>query len=210
MRRNSIVNTFIFDIDGTLIDSVGMYISGLQKTLRRYGKEYTREELAFTNGIPATESLPQLGFTDEEIPEIFDQWAKDSATFADTVDYFPGVIEILEKLHGRAKLGIVTSKDQGQFAEDDARFNFSQYVDTIVVAGDAKRNKPFSDPIELAMERLDADRGSTVFVGDTPADSQASKAADVPFALATWTNPVSPELEPVAYALKTPEDLLTL
>jgi len=204
------MQTFIFDIDGTLIDSVGMYLSGLQKTLHRYGKDYAKEDLTFTNGIPATESLPQLGFTDEEIPEIFDQWTQDSAEFADEVAFFPGVEDVLAQLRQHGKLGIVTSKDNKQFAADDATFNFRDLVDTVVVAGDAKRNKPFGDPVLLAMERLGGTPDNTVFVGDTIADAQAAHNANVPFALATWTTPVSAELEPIAYALQKPADLLHL
>ncbi|KRM71902.1 HAD family hydrolase [Lacticaseibacillus brantae] len=204
------MQTYIFDIDGTLIDSVGMYLDGLQKTLRRYGKDYAKEDLTFTNGIPATESLPELGFTSEEIPEVFDQWSQDSAQFADEVDYFPGVKDVLVQLHQHSKLGIVTSKDAQQFAEDDAVFHFSDLVDTVVVAGDAKRNKPFGDPIVLAMERLGGSPENTVFVGDTIADAQAAHDAEVPFALATWTTPVNPAFEPIAYPLDTPADLLKL
>ena len=49
-----------------------------------------------------------------------------------------------------------------------------------------------------------------VYIGDTVTDSHAAKDAQVPFALATWTNQPSDDLQPIAYALKTPADLLTL
>ncbi|WP_246287475.1 HAD family hydrolase [Lacticaseibacillus absianus] len=203
------MNTFIFDIDGTLIDSVTMYLAGLQRTMRRHGQDYTQDQLRFSNGIPSSDTMTRLGFTEDAVDAAIREWTEDSLAFAATVDWFPGMQDTLANLRaGGAKLGIVTSKNADQYALDVTRFGFATAVDTAVVAHDAPRNKPFGDPIELAMTRLGSDPHRTVYVGDTRTDALAAQAAGVPFALCTWTTPHLDE--PVAYPLQRPTDLLAL
>ena len=75
------MNTFIFDIDGTLLDNVEAYLYGLQKTLRRHGREVPIHELTWTNGRAGVDSLAELGFSAAEIPEVHEQWREDSKEF---------------------------------------------------------------------------------------------------------------------------------
>ncbi|WP_125709586.1 HAD family hydrolase [Lacticaseibacillus porcinae] len=205
------MSAFIFDIDGTLIDSVAMYLKGLQDTMRRYDRDYTLEELTFSNGIPSQDTAKHLGFSGDAATEMINQWIADSKVYAPAVDWIAGMPETLSALRDAGhKIGIVTSKAAPEFAIDDQRYHFSDYIDTAVLAHDAKRNKPFGDPILLALDRLGETTANAVYIGDTVTDSHAAKDAQVPFALATWTNQPSDELQPIAYALKTPSDLLTL
>jgi pyrophosphatase PpaX len=205
------MSAYIFDIDGTLIDSVAMYLKGLQDTMHRYDRDYTLDELTFSNGIPSQDTARRLGFEGVAATEMITQWIADSKVYAPAVDWIAGMPDALTKLRDAGnKIGIVTSKAAPEFAIDDARYHFSDYTDTAVLAHDAKRNKPFGDPILLALERLGETTETAVYIGDTITDSRAAKDAQVPFALATWTNQPSEEFQPIAYALKTPADLLTL
>ncbi|WP_461214251.1 HAD family hydrolase [Lacticaseibacillus sp. GG6-2] len=205
------MSTFIFDIDGTLIDSVPAYLKGLQKTMRRHGREYALEELTFSNGIPSTETAAHLGFTGDAAQALIDEWIEDSKPFSAAVDWIPGMPETMQALRQKGhRLGIVTSKDAAEFDLDNAKYHFTDYVDTRIVAHDAKRNKPYADPILLALDRLDGQLQDAVYIGDTKTDSLAAQNAGVRFALATWTSKPTADLEPIAYALKKPEDLLTL
>ncbi|WP_225046760.1 HAD family hydrolase [Lacticaseibacillus kribbianus] len=203
------MTTLIFDIDGTLIDSVSMYLLGLQETMRRYDREYAIEDLRFSNGIPSSDTAARLGFTGAAADAMVAQWTADSQTHAGDVKWIPGLEKVMGELVARGTaMGVVTSKDTKQYAVDEARFGFDRFFQTAVRAHDAKRNKPFGDPIELAMQRLNVTRDTTVYVGDTATDAQAAVAAGVPFALCTWTT--QDLAEPVAHYLKTPADLLML
>lgn len=204
------MNTFIFDIDGTLLDNVEAYLYGLQKTLRRHGREVPIHELTWTNGRAGVDSLAELGFSAAEIPEVHEQWREDSKEFLTDIAWFPGMQHALNQLKQTYKLGLVTSKDKTQFIEEDKKFHFSPYFDAIVVAGEAKRNKPFGDPITLARERLGSEPASTIYIGDTPTDAQAAADAKVAFALAGWTTPPSNEVMPRVAVLQQTSDLLTL
>lgn len=205
------MSTFIFDIDGTLINSPMMYLRGLQDALAKRGRQVEIADLTFSNGIPSSETAQRLGYSDAAAKALVQDWVEDSKAYAASVNWIPGMTDTLRQLRQAGhRLGIVTSKAAAEFAPDDEKFGFSQYVDTCVLAHDAKRNKPFGDPITLALERLHGSVDHAVYVGDTITDSQAAKDAGVPFALATWTTAPSGELAPIAYALNQPQDLLQL
>ncbi len=205
------MSTFIFDIDGTLIDSVPAYLKGLQQTMRRHGREYALEELTFSNGIPSTATAAHLGFSGADAQALIAEWIEDSKPFTAQVDWIAGMPATLAALHQAGhKLGIVTSKSAAEFALDDTKYHFTDYVDTRIVAHDAPHNKPAADPLLLALERLHGQPQDAIYVGDTQVDSQAAHNANIRFALATWTSQPTAALEPIAYALKKPEDLLPL
>ncbi|MFD1485113.1 HAD family hydrolase [Lacticaseibacillus baoqingensis] len=205
------MSTYIFDVDGTLIDSVPMYLHGLQDALHARGRDFALSDLTFSNGIPSSDTATQLGYFGSEAKALIAEWLACTKPYAQSVDWIPGMTKTMRQLRQAGhRLGIVTSKAAAEYALDDARFHFSDYVDTAVVAHDTKRNKPFGDPILLALKRLNGSREHAVYVGDTITDSQAAADAQVPFALATWTTAPSGALAPIAYALKTPEALLSL
>ena len=207
------MKTFIFDIDGTLIDSPNMYLHGLQQTMRRHGKDYALADLTFSNGVSSVETMTRLGFTDpSENAAAIEEWINDSMAFADLSGWIPGFPEVLTQLRqAGARLGIVTAKSAHEFALDDTRYHYRRYIDTWVTAGQAKRDKPAGDPILLAAKRLSADLNDLLYVGDTVVDAQAAHDADVAFGLAGWTTPEpTPAFEPIAYRLTAPSDLLNL
>lgn len=204
------MNTFIFDIDGTLLDNVEGYLYGLQKTLRRHGRKVSIQDLTWTNGRAGVDSLKELGFSDAEIPTVHEEWREDSKAFLTDVNWFPNMKTVLKQLGQQYKLGLVTSKDKPQFLEEDKKYHFSPYFQTEVVAGEAKRNKPFGDPITLARERLGGARETTVYIGDTSTDAQAAADANVAFALAGWTTPPSSAVAPRIAVLHQAADLLKL
>ena len=85
------MNTFIFDIDGTLLDNVEGYLYGLQKTLRRHGREIAIQDLTWTNGRAGVDSLKELGFSPAEIPVVHEEWREDSKAFLNHVTWFPNM-----------------------------------------------------------------------------------------------------------------------
>lgn len=207
------MNTFILDIDGTLIDSPAMYVRGLQRMIRRHGKDYALADLSFSNGIPSKATMTRLGFTDPVAnAAAIREWGETSQAFADLSDWFAGFPEVLTQLRqAGAKIGIVTSKNPTEFASDDQRYHFSDYIDTRVAAGDAAHDKPAPDPLLLAVQQLGETPAQAVYVGDTAVDAAAAHAAGIAFGLAGWTtSDPTPDFEPIAYQFTQPADLLKL
>ncbi len=136
--------------------------------------------MTWTNGRAGVDSLKELGFGPAEIPVVHEEWREDSKAFLNHVTWFPNMQKVLTQLSRHYKLGLVTSKDKPQFLEEDKKYHFSPYFETVVVAGEAKRNKPFGDPITLARNRLGGQPDTTVYIGDTPTDAQAAADAKLP------------------------------
>jgi pyrophosphatase PpaX len=61
-----------------------------------------------------------------------------------------------------------------------------RYFDTVVTGDDTERHKPAPDPLQLALERLGGDPSSAVYVGDSPFDIRAAKAAGTAAIAVTW------------------------
>jgi pyrophosphatase PpaX len=81
---------------------------------------------------------------------------------------------------------IVTSKGRGMTARSLQHVGLAESFDTVVTFEETERHKPLPDPVWLALERLGARPESALFVGDSPHDMHAGRAAGVTTAAALW------------------------
>ena len=117
---------------------------------------------------------------------------------AGLIDLFPGVRQVLEELRARGlKMGIVTQKGWG-FEVEGLRVGASHELRELGIDGffstgvgfeSVTNHKPHPEGVLLALERLGAEPGQCVVVGDTPADIGAARAAGCWSCLATWGIP---------------------
>jgi pyrophosphatase PpaX len=82
--------------------------------------------------------------------------------------------------------GLVTSKGRGMTARSLGRVGLAESFDTVVTYEDTERHKPGPEPVLLALDRLGMSPGEAVFVGDSPHDMHAGRAAGVRTAAALW------------------------
>jgi HAD superfamily hydrolase (TIGR01509 family) len=182
------VAAVIFDLDGTLIDSIDIYFSIVEKALERLNlPEVSRSRI-----LAAAESedfkwelvLPQDVLNRKE--EIIDEaWAVINEIapqmFADNLDLIQGAGGIVEKLSSDGlKIGLVTST-QRRYLETKMQPLKNVGVDTlfevIITSDDVENRKPAPDPLIACARRLDLKPGNCVYVGDTATDIKAGKAA---------------------------------
>ena len=118
--------------------------------------------------------------------------------------------DALEALRARGvRLGVVTSKNSEEYAQDFVPFALETYFDTIVIADDTALHKPHAEPLLKFLERLGAKREEALYIGDSTYDRDCAHAAKVDFALAVWGS-FEPEMEGVQRRLARPEDVLVL
>jgi HAD superfamily hydrolase (TIGR01549 family) len=118
--------------------------------------------------------------------------------------------DVLESLYEQGRrLGIVTAKRHRTVQLAFEYLPLARYFDTIVAGDDTTRHKPHPDPLLLALEQLAATPGDAAYVGDSPYDMQAAKAAGV-FAIGvTWGKIHSREaLRDADVVVDTTEELL--
>ncbi|MDW8002230.1 MAG: HAD family hydrolase [Deltaproteobacteria bacterium] len=185
---DSRIRAVIFDLDGTLIDTLNTYTLALNMALNRYGIEpIERSKLAhFLNmAIPLREILERISpiFLDpkrnEECIKIIHE--NYSSLEKETVRLLPGVREVLRELKKRKiKIGIVTgrtSKGERKWVEL-RRLKVDRFVDSFITASESPR-KPNAQGLMECIERLGVRPEEVVFVGDSVADMMAGKKANL-------------------------------
>lgn len=176
---------FIFDIDGTLIDSAAVDQRAFQAALREMGHDYALEDLRWSFGMPGREALKKLGVAD--IERTVSRWEQLAYEHLHEIKPYDGVFEVLTQLRARGgKLGIVTSRTRRQFRDGIAPLGIAPYFDEVVCADDVPRPKPAPDGLTECVARLGGTEQTAVYVGDSLYDMQCAKAAGVESALALW------------------------
>ena len=182
-----VYDAVLFDLDGTVVDSVELIISSFQHATREVlGREFTREETIQGIGKPLREQMVALspGHADDLVRsyQVFNHREHDRM-----LTLYDGVKTLLIGLRDAGvKLGLVTSKSRRvtQMAFDLT--GIEALFDETVCAEDTPRNKPLPDPILLCMERLGVPAQRSVYVGDSPFDIQAAHAAGLESIGVTW------------------------
>lgn len=138
---------FVFDVDGTLLNSAEVDQQCLKQTLHEFGRDYTFEELRPSFGKPGRQTLADLGFTGETAERIMDRWEGLSKERASEVLAFDGIEALLRELHARGcRCGIVTSRTHYQFDYGFSPLGLDGYFDAVICMEDAPRHKPAPDP----------------------------------------------------------------
>lgn len=84
------------------------------------------------------------------------------------------------------KMGVVSSRRYDEYEAVITPLGIDGYFENIVLAEDSDRHKPEPDPLLEYLRRAGAKPGEAIYVGDTAHDSQAARAAGVPFVFAGW------------------------
>jgi pyrophosphatase PpaX len=203
----------LFDLDGTLIDSGPIILASMEHAVRTVlGREIPQEELGMTIGGQGI--VAQMQAIDvEHADDLLAAYKEHNDGLHETLEAFDELVALLPglKAEGR-KLGIVTAKRHRTVGLALERFPaLAEAFDVVVGFEDTERHKPDPDPILLAVERLAGTPAESAYVGDSPFDIGAAKAADV-YAVAVGWGGIHPDdrllaEEPDAF-VRTPEELL--
>lgn len=206
------MKNFIFDVDGTLLDTEAMYMKALDKVLRQHQIKHPYSELVQTFGITSLDALKQLKVPADLIQTILNEWAQTIPEFQPLTHVYDGIEEMLLGLNQQpgVRLAIMTSKQNYEFKRDVTPLGLDQYFSQFVFFEDAKRGKPAPDPILVAIDRLKADPEETIYIGDTKYDLQAAHAAGIKCGLVTWQNGPVQKIEGADYVFAAPKEILTL
>jgi pyrophosphatase PpaX len=178
----------LFDLDGTLIDSGAMILSSFRHATRSVLREELADEqlrAAVAVGAGLTEQMSHFG--PEHVDALVRAYRAHNAPLHDELVACGGVLELLPRLkrEGR-RLGVVTAKRRVTVELAFGVLPLERWLDVVVTAEDTVRHKPDPAPVLLALERLGVAPGDAAFVGDSPYDVQAAKAAGVRAIAVTW------------------------
>ncbi|HET9437982.1 MAG TPA: HAD-IA family hydrolase [Gaiellaceae bacterium] len=203
----------LFDLDGTLIDSGPIILASMQHAVRTVlGREIPPEELALTIGGQGI--VAQMTAIDAEHADaLLEAYKEHNDGLHETLEAFDELLGVLPglKAEGR-KLGLVTAKRHRTVGLALDRFPaLADVLDVVVAHEDTERHKPDPEPVLLAVERLGGQPGEAVYVGDSPFDIAAAKAAGA-FAVAVGWGGIHPDERLLAEGpdafVRTPEELI--
>ena len=173
----------IFDMDGTLIDTVDFHAESWERAFRRFGKEVPLAEIRSQIGKGSDEFLPVF-WGEEELRRVGDEM-KDyrrelfEREYMPRIKPFPGVRELFQRLQADGKAVALASSSEKDHLETFKKIaRIDDLIDAHTSADDAERSKPHPDIFEAALERLgNPDPREAVAVGDTPYDAEAAGKA---------------------------------
>lgn len=202
----------LFDLDGTLIDSIELIVRSFQHTTTEHlGTPLPREAIIPTIGRSLTNELERIapGSGAELLATYRTYMFANHDTY---VTVYPGIFDLLAALRARGlPTGIITSKARISAAPSFERFLLDREMSVVVVEDDTERHKPHPDPLLHAARLLDLSPASCWYVGDSTHDMIAARAAGMTGIAALWGPYARAELEPLADALaETPTDVLAL
>ena len=175
----------LFDIDGTIIDSVPEHIRTWKSAFKKFGKNVSADAIRPQIGKEADELLPVFFSKDEleqfgdELKEYRDRLFK--TKYLPTVKAFPGVRDLFRRLKGDSTLIALASSSK----EDELKIykqiaQIEDLVDSVTSADDVKRSKPFPDIFQNALKELgNPDPYDVIVVGDTRYDAEAAAKANL-------------------------------
>jgi pyrophosphatase PpaX len=178
----------LFDLDGTLIDSGPIIVASMKHAaVTVLGREV--DEALLTAAIGGPGLVAQMEALDpERVDELVAAYREHNEPLHDELEAFWEVAEVLPRLRsGGRRLGIVTAKRlvTVQLAFDRLP-GLEENFEVLVGADDTERHKPDPDPILEALSRLGAEPRAAAYVGDSPFDVRAAKAAGVHAVAVGW------------------------
>lgn len=208
MRRE----TVLFDFDGTIVDSGAIILASFRHATETVlERRFSDEQLLAYVGGPHLRA--QMSAIDpNRVEELVQAYREHNEPLHAGLLAFDGIVGVLERLRADGhRLGIVTSKHRVTVELGFAVQPLAHYFDVLVTSDDTDRHKPFPDPILRALDVLGASSADSAYVGDSPFDVRAAKAAGVLAVAVSWGGIHTRErLEAEApdALVDTPEELL--
>ena len=177
------IKAFIFDIDGTLIDSVEAHAKSWVKTFEKYGKKVELSETRKLIGMGGDQFLKDY-FSKGELEKYekeIEKYRSDlfKKEFLPHIEPFKKVRELFEKIRSDRKQIVLASsakKDEVEAYKKIARIE--DLIDEETSTDDAEHSKPEPDIFEAALEKLkNTEKKNILVVGDTPYDAIAARKA---------------------------------
>ncbi len=176
--------TFIFDLDGVLIDS---------KENMRVSWEEVRKKLnikqKFKNyfkhiGLPFGKILENIGIRKNK-SKITKLYKDQSISNLNKLKVMPGAIQTVKKLNKKnVKVAIVTSKDSKRAKLIVKKLKIP--IKVLITPRHNLRGKPYPDQINFAMKRLNSDKKKACYIGDMNVDYITAKNSKISFIFAKY------------------------
>ena len=179
----------LFDLDGTLIDSIELILNSARHAFRgRTARVPSDGEWLTGVGIPLATMFGRYAVDEADLAALIAGYREYQMAHHDRlVRAYDGVVETLNALRGAGHpLAVVTSKSDVLAARGLSHVGLGEHFDAIVGCDSCTRHKPDPEPVHVALARIGYAPNDAVFVGDSIHDMAAGNAAGVTTIAALW------------------------
>ncbi len=175
------INCVVFDLDGTLFSSHETIYYSTLKTFEKLGMKVEIPKKKFYDliGQHFTDMFDEIGISGYDFEEFIQIYKKIYFEFIDLSKPYPGMEYTINKLKSAGvKIGLLTTKSQGQAEKILKHFNLIKKFDGVMGRRDGLKHKPAPNPLLLVLKEMNCeDASGALMVGDSELDIQCGKAA---------------------------------
>ena len=209
------VQAVIFDIDGTLIDSVDQHAAAWVETFSHFGRSVTFEDVRKQIGKGGDQLMPVFlsdAFIDQHGQEV-ESFRGDlfKRKYLDSLRPFPCVPALFQRLRAAgARTVLASSAKADEIERYEQIAGIATLVDEAASSDDAENSKPAPDIFQVALEKAGVGPSEAVVIGDSPYDAEAASKAGMKCIGVLCGGFAEADLRAAGYAAiyRDPEDLL--
>jgi phosphoglycolate phosphatase len=181
------INTFLFDLDGTLVDSIpdltrSVNLLRSELGLPALSSGQVRSYVGDGVGLLLQRALPEQLFNQQRRTRFMEIYTEH---LTDETLVYPGIKTFLEMHRGRP-MAVVTNKPQGLAEIIVERLGLARFFAEVIGAERALQRKPHPDMVNHALKQLGSRPERTVLLGDHHVDLRAAHAAGVRACFCAW------------------------
>ena len=174
-------SAYIFDVEGTLVDSVPQGLLSLQESLAGFGIVVPYELLQLYSGLDGNQTLqlvaPELR-ADQRKTILESRGKIYEAKFLGNVKAFDGVRDVFEALTKRGgRIALATNCKGPELKHYRSLINVDDLINSTACGDDVEHGKPDPRLVGLALRKLGVPAREAVMIGDTPYDAEAALGA---------------------------------
>ena len=178
------IEAVIFDVDGTLVDSVDFHAEAWERAFARHGHDVAFAAVRSQIGKGGDQLMPEF-LSEAELKKVGPDIEKErraifKADYLPRVKGFPGCGDLFRALRKRGlRIALASSSKSTELKVYMAVAGIDGLTDVETSSDDAQRSKPHPDIFQAALEKLNLAPDRVLVVGDTPYDADAARKAGV-------------------------------
>jgi pyrophosphatase PpaX len=183
------IRAVLYDFDGTLADSTELIMRCYRHTMRMHLGDVPSDEVWLSGfGMTLESQMRRFGRDADEVQAMLDTYREyQNGIHDELLRPFPDAVETVAELERRGYgLAIVTSKHRRAVMRGMELCDLVRHIDVIITPEDVAEPKPHPEPVLMALEKLGVAPHEALFVGDSPHDVAAGRAAGTRTAAALW------------------------
>ena len=190
------LKSVIFDVDGTMVDSVALCIEAFRQAVEPVLKRSISDEEILSAFGPSDEGTIRI-FVPDAVETCMEQFLYHYRRLHPVMcpKPFDGIVDVLEWLKSQQiPIGLVTGKGPKSLAITLEELNLGHYFDVIETRSPLRPNKP--ECLRNVLRQFGHSPSESVYIGDFPSDIIACREVSMPIYSASWAKTVDlPKLE---------------